>query len=220
MTFVFEKDKPSQRQKANSSIINKKPQNKLNRVAKLGLGSKGLIIKEMTTKYNWKNIFGCVSPEGPLPWAESQAGQPTLATAPHPAWLLDALPAGTFNPISIPPPKLTLPALPGSCTDHSPRVHFYAEHLQQQHFQWVLKQVSVSSTIYTVHEKTTSIISKHPGGLLLQCLLQNRPESHIQIISQQCTEMPKPFFQGTAWKAKSGKSLQQEVQGHGKEIPL
>lgn len=129
MTFIFEKDKPSQRQNASSSIINNKSQNKLNKVEKLGLGNKESIIKETTTKYYWKNIFGCVSPGGPLPWAESQAGQPTLATAPHPAWLLDALPAGMFNPISIPPPKLTLPALPQPCTDHNPRVHFYAQDL-------------------------------------------------------------------------------------------
>lgn len=32
--------------------------------------------------------------------------------------------------------------------------------------------------------------------------------------------MPKPFFQGTTWKTKCGKSLQWEVQGHDKEIHL
>lgn len=148
-----------------------------------------------------------------MPWAESQAGQPALAAAPHPAWLLDALPAGMFNLISIPPPKLTLPAMPQPCTKHNPRVHFCAQHLeQQQHFQGH-SLVSASPTTHTVHEKTTSMISKHPGGNA--CC---RTDLHHKLYPNGEQRCQNHFSKEHLEKQEVGKaSNEKEVQGGGRD---
>lgn len=116
-----------------------KSQNKLNMVAKLGLVNKGSINKQQQKIIGKQpqNIFGCFSPGGLLPRAESRAGQSTPAAAPQPpappspslafgwppCWHI-APPSSAFPlplPISISPPKLTLLAFAPSkeCGNHT-----------------------------------------------------------------------------------------------------